>query len=161
MQETMLYNLILSVPFVFVLALYVLFHTGCRPEEAAYIVQHKSVYKNVYPDFLDHHNYTAASPADYNKTDRDYLWLLPKAMNIVLESVLFNLPPSPFIDEETFTRALDYWFGKVMKETKLPREDENKHKYTMRSVRCYRATEWVKKRAECEIIGDLVPPNPL
>ena len=31
----------------------------------------------------------------------------------------------------------------------------------MRSMRCYRATEWVKRRAECEILGDLVPPNPL
>ena len=36
-------------------------------------------------------------------------------MNTVIESVLFSLPPSPFEDEETFTKALDYWFGKVMK----------------------------------------------
>ena len=82
-------------------------------------------------------------------------------MNTVIESVLFNFPPSPFEDEETFTKALDYWFGKVMKLTELPSENENGHKYTMRSIRCYRATEWVKRRAECEILGDLVPPNPL
>ena len=48
-----------------------------------------------------------------------------------------------------------------MDEAKLARLDKNGHKYTMRSIRCYRATEWVKKRAECKILGDMEPPNPL
>ena len=106
-------------------------------------------------------DYTAATPAAYNKTPRDYLWLLPKSMNEVIEDFLFKLPKSPFIDAETLTKALDYWFGKIMKLTKLIRHDNKGHKYTMRSIRCFRATEWVMKRTECEILGDVVPPNPL
>ena len=70
-------------------------------------------------------------------------------MNTVVESVVFKLPVSPFQDAGAFKRTLDYWFGKVMDEAKLARLDKNGHKYTMRSIRCYRATEWVKKRTEC------------
>ena len=33
--------------------------------------------------------------------------------------------------------------------------------YTMRSIRCYWATKWVKTCAECRVLRTLEPPNPL
>ena len=66
----------------------------------------------VYADTVRH---TPGRPEQGTAAAYQGLWLLPKAMNTVIESVLFNLPPSPYEDEETFTKALDYWFGKVMK----------------------------------------------
>ena len=51
--------------------------TGCRPKEGAYIVQHKTIRRNDY--LVKHmvHNYQAFVPADFTKTERDYLYLLP------------------------------------------------------------------------------------
>ena len=62
---------------VFTLALYFVFLTGCRPQEAAYVVHHKKVRQNPYYDFADRAAFIAETPADFNKTDRDYVWLVP------------------------------------------------------------------------------------
>ena len=43
----------------------------------------------------------------------------------------------------------------------LQRLNNKRHRYSMRNVRCVRATEWVMKCAECRILGDIEPPNPL
>ena len=63
---------------VFTVAIYFIFLTGCRPQEAAYIVHHKNVRKNPYYDFADRAAFIAETPADFNKTDRDYVWLVPQ-----------------------------------------------------------------------------------
>ena len=56
---------------------------------------------------------------------------------------------------------LDYWFNKTMKAAKLTLRNEKGQKFTMRSIRCYRATEWVMECAECKVLKWPEPPNPL
>jgi hypothetical protein len=50
-----------------------------------------------------------------------------------------------------------YLYNKTLDHLKISK------KYTMRSIRCWHATEWVKMRTEYFIMGweDKVPPNPL
>ena len=48
-----------------------------------------------------------------------------------------------------------------MRNAKLPIRNKKNQKYTMRSIRCYRATEWVRDCAECKVLKWPEPPNPL
>lgn len=148
---------------VFTLALYFVFLTGCRPQEAAYVVHHKKVRQNPYYDFADRAAFIAETPADFNKTDRDYVWLVPlyDEVFVALEEHFSFLPDSPFKDALDLCGKLDYWFNKTMKDAKLPLRNEKGQKFTMRSIRCYRATEWVRECAECKVLKQLEPPNPL
>ena len=59
-------------------------HTGCRPNEAAYVVINKSVAKNDY--VVKHASFEnkATAPKTITKTKRDYFWLLPKEFNSYL-----------------------------------------------------------------------------
>ena len=72
------------------LALYILLWTGCRPNEAAYIVFHKSIFQNDY--FLKTYKsqYKATMPSDFTKTKIDYFWLLPNEINDAVKPILNN-----------------------------------------------------------------------
>ena len=62
--------------------------TGCRPKEAAYIIQHKSIKPN---DFLVErmsHKLQAFAPSTDTKTKKDYLWLLPDQHETVYQRIL-------------------------------------------------------------------------
>ena len=90
--------------FFVVAAVYVLFYTGCRPEEAAYIVQHRTIAASQYTEFLEDIEFVATTPAAYNKTPKDYLWLLPREMDRFVKEVWAELPKSPFKDPTTSAR---------------------------------------------------------
>jgi len=51
--------------------------------------------------------------------------------------------------------CLAYQFDEVLKKVKID------SRFTMKTIRCFYATEWVKKKAECELTGEVIPPNPL
>ena len=80
---------------------------------------------------------------------------------VALEEHLKFLADSPFKDALDLSQKLDYWFNKTMKAAKLPLRNEKGQKFTMRSIRCYRATEWVKECSECKVLKWPEPPNPL
>ena len=149
--------------YFFVLALFILLLTGCRPSEAAYIVQHRSMSNNPYTDFAARASLIAETPDEFNKTGRNYVWLVPN-YDGVLEAIINHfctMEDSPYKDEYELSEKLDYWFNKTMQDAKLPIRSSKNQKYTMRSIRCYRATEWVKECAECKVLNWPEPPNPL
>lgn len=57
--------------------------------------------------------------------------------------------------------AMGYYNKKVKKDKKGKKKDEVK--YSLRSARCYKATNWIKLKAEYEIMGwvGALPDNPL
>ena len=60
--------------------------TGCRPNEAAYLVHAYSFQSNDYPDFRDC-EWKATMPAELTKTRLDYKWRIPTDMNLVVALV--------------------------------------------------------------------------
>ena len=53
--------------------------TGCRPNEAAYLVRARRVVPNTYPDFKPL-KWAAELPAAFSKTKKNYQWGLPAKM---------------------------------------------------------------------------------
>ena len=74
----------------------VVLHVGCRPKEAAWIVQKKSISDNDY--FVKHQSnkFKATMPAKMTKTGIDYTWLLPVEMNYFV-SVIKKLEGTAFV----------------------------------------------------------------
>ena len=77
------YNLSL----IFCLAIYILLATGCRPKEAAIIVQTKSIEKANYHYPHQEHTFKATAPSDDVKTRRNYFWLLPMRTDPVVKQL--------------------------------------------------------------------------
>ena len=155
---------------VFVTAVYFLLITGCRPHEAAFLIQAKKSFQpNDYPDFEG--DWKATVPADFTKTRRPYKWDIPKYANSAVETLRALHKHVPTLQEQLgswdkFTKALETWFDRVMKDAAKEGKDVATHdkagaKYNMRSARCFRATEWVKLAREAELEGKRPPPNPL
>ena len=69
-------------------AAYVLLATGCRPKEAAIIVQTKSIEKADYHYPHQEHTNKATAPSDDVKTKHNYFWLLPKHTDAVVKQLL-------------------------------------------------------------------------
>ena len=59
-----------------VIAVAFILHTGCRPSEAAFVVQHRTIKKNDYTIKHATFNERATAPKEITKTKRDYFWLL-------------------------------------------------------------------------------------
>ena len=161
-----------------VVAVYFQLWTGCRPSEAASLVLTRGCFrKNAYanpgkdlPKFKG--DWMAVVPAAETKTGIDYKWDIPAAANfaVVLLRALHAYVPD--LDKELgghakFTRALKNWFvERVLKDTgHASRDAEGEEpavpKYNMRSVRCYRGTEWVQRVLEAKRLKVARPPNPL
>lgn len=68
-----------------------------------------------------------------------------------------NLPDKNlhFRDFYALYECLNYHYGQVLKKLNVIK------RFSMKTIRCYYATEWVKKRRECLILQKTVPPNPL
>ena len=61
--------------------------TGCRPKDAAYIVQHKAVRStNRYVQHMVF-NFEAFVPKEHNKTNNDYYFLLPVQYNFIVNLI--------------------------------------------------------------------------
>ena len=69
-------------------AIFVVLSTGCRPKEACFIIQHKSIHANAHLVFNSSSSLQATVPASCTKTKHDYLWLLPDEFTRVYERVL-------------------------------------------------------------------------
>ena len=73
---------------IHVLAIFFLLATGCRPKEAAIIVQTKSIEKADYHYPHSKHTNKATAPANDVKTGHYYFWLLPKRTDVVVKQLL-------------------------------------------------------------------------
>ena len=146
------------------LAIYFAIITGCRPMEAAYVVYNKSIHDN--DQLLNKRwgkiDYMATVEHYVTKTHQLYRWLLQREENFIVP-LIRNLDVSVFLGWSTLYAGLDYWYNKVRKEAGVSQfKDHMGGAYTMRSIRCYHATEWVKTCTEYKVMGwENEPHNPL
>ena len=152
--------------------------TGCRPNEAAYLVATRGCFpKNAYanpgkglPKFEG--TWMAVMPASETKTRRDYKWQMPNATNFAVCLQMALHVKYPDLREmlggvTNFAKALEDWFVKrVLKDVghvARPAEGDEPGvpRFCMRSTRCYRGTEWVRLAREADVLKQTRPPNPL
>ena len=84
---------------------------------------------------------------DLTKTKTDYRWLL-KSVDNVFYNVLMKVSVNDYKDRLRLYAGLDYWFEKVRGDAGVRETDSRGGFLSMRSVRCYHATEWVKTRTD-------------
>lgn len=86
-------NAAVSLALCLCLAIHFLLLTGCRPQEAAYVVIHKTIVKNDY--FVRNYpcKFKATSPIDANKTEMDYFWLLTPKANVLATAIMQHSRP--------------------------------------------------------------------
>ena len=146
------------------LAIYFQLISGCRPNEAACVMFDKTVKKyHGWSHFTwDKIDYIATVSEDLTKTKTDYRWLL-KTVDNVFYNVLMKVSVNDYQDRLRLYAGLDYWFEKVRGDAGVSETDSRGGFLSMRSVRCYHATEWVKTRAEMLFMkwSKGIPPNPL
>lgn len=98
-------------------------------------------------------------PKSETKTSHEYEWQFTAENSWLIERIskLKNVG----LDREKFKKNLEWWFIRTMKLIRLPNYVKNSP-INMRSVRKYRATEYVKLHTECLVMQDCeAPPNPL
>ena len=140
----------------------VLLHTGCRPNEAAYIVQHKGVGRAesfIREMEADHQ---ATVPAEFTKTKTDYCWLLPVHMNEIVVNIL-ELEHTGYNNKEGLLIGLNnYYTDQILNRSGIQTRDASGKLYSMKSIRKFRATEWVLLYSEYKVMEwKDCPPNPL
>ena len=140
------------------LTLCILFVTGCRPTEAAFILFEKTFVLNDFEHLPC--KWIATAPSDFTKTHRDYRWLIPNQANDIVDLIL-RLGTTDYTKQDVLKEDLKYWYWKTMRDAALSLENEQGERLNMRSIRCYFATEWIKLDAECKFMGWPRPPNPL
>ena len=130
------------------LAIYVLLHTGCRPNEAAYIVFNKSIQENDIDERTIKANFKATVDQFEAKTNHEYYWLLPKEVNFVAK-LIRNNPSTGFETKNQLTDSLrSFWAKQVLEKAKIETVSPDSEPYSLRTIRAYRSTEWVKLAKE-------------
>lgn len=103
-----------------------------------------------------HHKckYIAQTPGDINKTKLDYRWLLPAYINDIVEKYKKYMTKTN-IHWVTTKNRLTYIYNLTLAFLKI------KSDFTMRSVRCWYATDWIMTKAEYILMDwKPFPPNP-
>jgi len=102
------------------------------------------------------------APASEVKTNKDYFWLLPHAFNAICKMII-NLKGTGFKCKDDLKKAMRGYFTKsVLSKADVPVHSKPGHTYSLRTLRAYRATEWMQLVTEYKIMGwEPLPPNPL
>ena len=118
------------------------------------MVYSRSVHQNDFVQYADKFKVTAVETV--TKTDKDYVWVVKDEESAVCSLITGQPSPDPnFKHFLALYDCLHHHYGQVLKQKKI------NSRFTMKTIRCYYATEWVKKKTECELTGEVVPPNPL
>ena len=106
--------------------------------------------------------YKATAPAIVTKTKRDYFWLLPPEADVLVTAIK-NHERTEFSDFADLKETLRSFFAtQILGKTGLKERYSTKRLYNLRSIRAYRATEWLKLKTEYKVMGWYPePPNPL
>ena len=144
--------------------------TGCRPNEAAYIVHENSVQKNDFPDFKDC-VWKATMPKEVTKTKRDYKWRIPSSENEVV-GLLRVLHKWRSLKKDLDTRAKfhknidDFYTRIVLKDAEKDNDgftefSPSEQRHTMRTIRSWHGTQWAMEAELAKRAGRPLPFNPL
>ena len=154
--------------FIFVLAIYFVLETGCRPNEAAYLVLKNSFIKTSVVSGCD---YVASVPPQATKTRHLYLWGVKRRMNYVIELVRALHQRAPTLehlgDQHAHSKRLFDWFTKrilkdvAAKHEVVKKELEKQPHHNLRSVRSAFAKVWADADEDAAQKGEDAPANPL
>ena len=135
--------------------------TGCRPNEAAYVVFNRSIRANNYIVRHMTFSHMATAPASDTKTRRDYFWLLQVSFKRITHKIL-RLVDTGYPTYNALNQTLcNYYRERILKKVGVTTHHSTKKLYDMHSVRSYHATEWTKLVNEYHLMGwTLELPNP-
>ena len=106
--------------------------------------------------------FKATAPGSVTKTGRDYFWLLPTSLDEAVKGVREHASTGFETWQELKISLKDYFLKQVLQKEKLKYRHNAKKQYSLKSLRAYRATEWVKLFMEYKKMGwKPEPPNPL
>ena len=122
----------------------------------------KTIVQNDYHVKHKRFNYKATAPAQITKTNLDYFWLLPPKFDAIV-ACIFKHETTGFSNFKSLKDSLrSYFSNKVLRKAGVVTRHNSKRLYSLRTIRAYRATEWVKLVMEYRIMGwKPEPPNPL
>ena len=137
-------------------------HTGCRPAEAAWLLTNKSIVRNNIRVTHQSHKWKAIMPGEYTKTRVDYVWLVPAELNDLVPA-MFSHDGTGYNTWKELKESLRKFFADtVLPGAGVPRQAGPRKLYNLRSIRAFRATEWVKLDMEYKMMKWKDPPrNPL
>ena len=140
----------------------ILLHTGCRPNEAAFIVYNRSVEISTYHFKHTNSDWRATVPAEHTKTGIEYEWLLPNEIEYVIDIVRRH-NDTGYDSSDKLREGLDNFYEKqILLKAGVPARDPKGKSYSMKAVRKFRATEWAGLHKEYEVMDwKPYPPNPL
>ena len=141
--------------------------TGCRPNEAAYLVLENSFTLTSAAKGCD---YMAIVPAHKTKTGDKYKWAMKRKVNKAVKLVqeLHERDRlGTFKSQHHLAKVLFDWFTRrilpdAAKESKVVKAHlDSNNKYNLRTVRSRFATAWAAAKLAAESKGEKPPKNPL
>ena len=148
--------------------MYFLLETGCRPNEAAYLVLTNSFTPTTRA--AKGCDYMAIVPAHQTKTGQRYKWAMKGKVNKAVKLVqqLHKRDRLPTVkDQHHLAKMLFDWFTRRVLPDAAKESDVVKahlatgNKYNLRTVRARFATAWAAAKLAAERKGKKVPKNPL
>ena len=126
------------------------------------MVTEKTIVRNDYHVKHKRFNFKATAPAQITKTSLDYFWLLPPKFDAVVSGILKH-EATGFSSFKSLKDSLrSYFSNKVLRKAGVLTRHKNRKLYSLRTIRAYRATEWVKLVMQYRVMGwKPEPPNPL
>ena len=106
--------------------------------------------------------YKATMPGSETKTHRDYFWLLPDEVVDFVPHIMAH-PDTGFHNFSALNKALGPFYDKqILADSGVRISDKRGKRYTMRTIRAAKATEWILLQQEYEVMKwKPRPPNPL
>ena len=142
--------------------------TGCRPNEAAFLVLSNTFKRSRREPGCD---YKAIVPSLNTKTSERYKWYMKRKANWVIELIKELHERAPTLehlgDQQHLAKGLYNWFTRrilidAAKESPIVKAHlDSGLMYNLRTVRSRRATDWAAAKARAEAEGKEAPPNPL
>ena len=139
-----------------------LLYLGCRPKEAAFILTFKSISRNDIKVTHQSHKWKATMPKEHTKTNVDYVWLVPAELDNLVPAMISH-DGTGYDNYEALKDSLRKYFSDtVLPDAGVPRQAAPRKLFNLRSIRAFRATEWIKLNMEYKIMKWRDPPrNPL
>lgn len=112
--------------------------------------------------FNQSYYYKITAPGTDVKTKRNYFWLIPHKYNTICQLIIRH-QGTGFSSWKKLNKTLGGYFQRsVLTKADIPTTHKPGSFYSLRNIRAYRATEWVKLVTEYKIMKwEPMPPNPL
>lgn len=113
--------------------------TGCRLNEAAWVIHHNSIKPNRFTELKEKYPFVAIMPKALTKTKVEYVWYIHWTHRELAMKILGGGIVNPLVTDKPlliFRRALEYWMTKAVNESFA--EVQEIEPTNARSIRRYR-----------------------